>query len=554
MSDQFLQSELATLLEYSNLLKKNRPASAEESMKHIIAEEKNLIARINRIKELDSILETEPEGGVSSVTEQIQKQTKEEEKQFVIKKVSFFTYFFSIRKVLVSLCKDSSILISKLFGFRFQISDETFSLLEEIRSNILNHILAILQKILENGWKLLEPYHYNHFYILHHFLNNFIKNFILDQKNISRNITFIDSFAKEFLTLLENKKRLQAMREGVYIYYGNKENEEMVQFLLFLEGIFDKRKKFSLLNYVLVTYSVHYRHPISLEEMLEAKGVADIPETKYLAIQKVKYLMMDYLEKLKAKQSMNEKKLFYLKHIEEDKPDLIEDFIKENASERFKLEFFAADLLKSAEDFVSAFLKYSKLILIGEVVVEKDNQKIKATIFKDVWDAQISRLNSLLKEISYQKETYKYLFITLETYEKFIEQNKHLESEKDEKFCVLVDKVVLEMYQFFETIVQILYNDYHLTYNESKDVVLEKLKTRDKAIVETESIRFLPYATYKTQKYDETVFNILTRLAVISGTFLNIIGYVKTLERLKEKNSLIESSKRNLEQIMKISS
>lgn len=101
---------------------------------------------------------------------------------------------------------------------------------------------------------------------------------------------------------------------------------------------------------------------------------------------------------------------------------------------------------------------------------------------------------------------------------------------------------------------QILYNDYHLTYNESKDVVFEKLKTRDKTIVETESIRFLPYATYKAKKYDDTIFNILTRLATISGTFLHVIGYIKVEERLKEKNSLIESSKRNLEQIMKISS
>ena len=167
-------------------------------------------------------------------------------------------------------------------------------------------------------------------------------------------------------------------------------------------------------------------------------------------------------------------------------------------------------------------------------------------IFKDIWEVQIARLESLLKEISYQRETYKYLFITLETYEKFVEQNKHLESEKDEKFCALIDKVVFEIQHFFEVMVQILYNDYHLTYNETQDMIFEKLKTRDKSIVETESVRFLPYAGYQVKKYEDTVQSILSRIAAVAGTFLFICRQRKIRDRLREKLPLWKPAKETL--------
>ena len=104
-----------------------------------------------------------------------------------------------------------------------------------------------------------------------------------------------------------------------------------------------------------MNYSVYFRQPLTLDDMIRVKGVQEIPETRYLVIQKVKYLMMDYIEKLKAKQAINEKKLFFLKHVQDDNPKILENFIREHYSDKFKLEFFAADLLKSGEDFVQLF-------------------------------------------------------------------------------------------------------------------------------------------------------------------------------------------------------
>ena len=62
MSDQFFQGELATLLEYSSLLKKSRSPQAEEREAHYYG--RKYCGRINRIKDLDALSETEPEGGI----------------------------------------------------------------------------------------------------------------------------------------------------------------------------------------------------------------------------------------------------------------------------------------------------------------------------------------------------------------------------------------------------------------------------------------------------------------------------------------------------------
>jgi hypothetical protein len=170
-----------------------------------------------------------------------------------------------------------------------------------------------------------------------------------------------------------------------------------------------------------------------------------------------------------------------------------------------------------------------------------------------IWESTVTRLESLFQEVDYQRETHKYLFITLSTYDQFKNQNGHLESEKDEKLCTLIEKLTEEFSNFFEVMTQILYHHYYLTYYEEKENIFDKLKTRNKPIAETETERFIPFSDYQVKEYnDENVLEILTYANTAVGTFLHILGQSKVLDRLREKNSLMEVSKSNLDQILRL--
>lgn len=549
--EDYFRNELATLLEYSKILKIKRPPKAEVEVQHVLSTEQNIIARINQIKEIDSRYQAEPVPEELPLPEDMLSVINPEP---TLKKPSWFTYLVSFRKFLLRLCHENSVLIPKFLGFKFYVSDEALALLDEIRANTCQTILPILTQILEKGWKVLSPGVYNVFYTLYQFLNNFYQRYGANRKNLNKNFDFVESFSPNLLTLLSNKRYLQDIREGIYIFFSNKESDEMASFLLFIEGIMDRQKKFSLLNFVLMIYSAYYRQPITLDALLDAKPIDEIIESSYKTIPKAKNHLQKYLKTLRAKQKINDKKLFFLKHIYDEDPRFLEDFIQKNQNERFKLDFFTTDLLKSTEEFIRAFMNYGEPILTGEMEFEKSGKTEKGIVFKIVWQGFFTRLNSLLQEIAYQRETHKYLFISYSSYEQFHEQNKHLESEKDENFCILIDKSTHIFYDFFESMTEVLYHDFYLTYYEKKEDIFDKLKRRNFPISETESERFVPFSDYHIADYNnETVVDILTKLNAAAGTFLEILSFEKILDKMREKTSLMEVSKNNLEQLVRLS-
>ena len=551
MSDAFFRGELATLLEYDEILKKKRSPLLSEEVQKILLEEKNIIARINKIRELD---EKNPDDGNEIIlTSQDKLIEKVESERTTFKKVSFFHYLFSIRKVLIRMSEDNSILVPKFFGLKFNISDEAITLMEEIRNNALQQHLPTLFKILEKGWQVLDPSLYNLFYYLYQFIGDFARNFFIDKKNIERYYDFLENQCKPLFLLLAQHRYIREIREGIYIFFGNKESDEMLGLLLFIENLLDRKKKFSFINFVVMVYSVHYRTPLSLERLIEIKEVEPVPGTRYLIASKVKPLLGEYLGKIKARQNINEKKLFLLKHIQDENTIIIEKFIQEQINPRFKLELFAADLLNSTKDFVQAFAKYAEPLLISELNFYKPKDMQRGFLFRNVWEEYLNRVKELQNEINYQRDAYKYLFITLDTYEDYMLHHKHVKSEKDEKLCKLVSASSKILLEFFEIMVQLLYNDYKLTYNASREEIFDKLKTRNRPITESSMERFFPFSSYKIKGYgEETVFVVMSQLTALAGTFLYLIQEQKILGKMDEKNILMEESKRNIETIMRL--
>ena len=552
MDEKFYRNELSTLFEYSHLFKKERSKAAEQEVKKILEHEKNIIARINKIKEIDNlyekILQEKPKEGFEQEEREELKKIKPK-----LKKTSFFQYFFHFRKKIIHMANETSIVVPKFWGLSYQISEESVSLLKEVKSNAIIQILPILYKVLEKGWKILSPEVYNLFFYLHEFLRNFVKNFIVDKKNLHKNILFIESFEQEYLTIMSNREYIRSIREGIYLFYGNQENEEMLSFLLFIQAVFDKNKKFSFINFILMLYTVSYHQVIDVNKIIDIKDIKEVDITRYLFIPKIKPEVEQYVEKIKEKQKVSEKKLFYLKHILDENNNIIAEFINEKLNPRFKIEFFSADLISACHEFLTAFLNYSKPLLISEVTVFKDGDVKRAQIFSIVWEPLVSKMEELKQEIHYQREAYKYLFITLSTYHQYILQNRHVSSEKDEKFCLLVSRLEELLFEFFETMVNFIYIDYNLTYNCSKEEIFDKLKTRNNPINNKQFEKFIPYSDYKIQaEEEEKVLEKMTKIVTLAGTFLSILGNEKISEKLKEKNMLVEESKRNIERLMRI--
>lgn len=553
MSDKFFQNELATMLEYSDLLKRERCEEAQKEIQELFTQEANIVGRINSIKQIDEqYQDTKPTRSNDLIQiDDLDQETFDRPRK--LKKVSFFSYLFSIRSKLLRLCKHNTILEAKMMGFRFNLSNQTLALLEEIKGNMMERITPIISNIILNGWKILPPKTYNIFFYLNIFLERFTLNFILDKKSINKNFRFIESFSKYYFSLLSQNKYLQEIREGIYRFYANKENDDMESLLLFFEAVTDRRKTFSLLNYILMIYSAFYRQPIDLEKVFELKDLPPIADTAYLTDQKVRYMLQDYLVQLQNKQKQNERKLLFLSHVHDEKPSSLEEFIKRNHDPKFSFDYFSTDLLKSSVTFANAFLRYSEAILVGEVTVLKEEREVRTIIFKTVWDVFIDRLKSSISEIEYQKDSHKYLFVTMSSFEKFLDQGKHLESEKDEKLCQLVLQLRDLFFSYFSTIAKIIYNDYALTHHEKKEEIFDKLKVRNNPIVDRESERLIPFATNTVKEYKgQSVLSVLKDTSAAAGTFLYILHEPQIYDRLAEKSSIIQSSNTTLESILRL--
>ena len=149
-------------------------------------------------------------------------------------------------------------------------------------------------------------------------------------------------------------------------------------------------------------------------------------------------------------------------------------------------------------------------------------------------------------EINYIKENYKFLLVPLSKYNEYIKQGKKLESEKDEKICSLVDSVVKNIYDIFETLITILYNHHKTLYEETN--IVDKIKTKTTPLSDITKEGFLPYYDYTPKEYNnENVWDIVSKLALVSGNFLYKIGHPKIIEEVNAKESIITSVKSNIE-------
>jgi hypothetical protein len=340
----------------------------------------------------------------------------------------------------------------------------------------------------------------------------------------------------------------------VYLIFKKSQHENALNFLMFIENLLDKKKPFSFYNYIRMVYSLHYRRKISEKKIQESLGIEKILTDHYLTSHKIRQKIKDYLSVLKKKQEIQEKTLFFLKHVQDENPYFVEDFIQKYDDPNFKLNQAKVDAAQSLLDFCKAFGKFGKPVLTEKVQVYNSEEREEALLFSMVWNEFISFLEAFVEEIQRLRKASKYISIPLDIYQKFLEQNRRLSSEKEELICGLMEKVLTELFEFFEGMNNILYNDYQITYTENREKKVEKFETRKVPVSNPDGERFIPYSDYYVDGYEGlTVMQILIKITSVTGTFLHTLEYPAIRNRLKHKEMLLEENKKQITQIMKLS-
>lgn len=526
-----------------------RSPEAARLVKEVIENEENIATVIARIHQIDKDFQKNPP--VSKKRESTLESV--EKKPVSIKKTPFIKYFFSERREIIQRSYEIAFYEPRYFGLTFHLSEEGVGYLQEILEKALNFVLPLLKKILEESWQVLEPHRYNGFYYLHQALRNFCSKFIIDRRSIKRNLELATGFDEDLLMLLQHAKYLRYIKEGIYLYFANNESQEMVNLMVFIENLLDKKRHFSLTNYLLMTYSIFYRTNFSLKKIISLKDLEEMEEARFLTTQKVRYIMQKSLQQIKSSLESNERRLFPLQYIQQDHPSYIGDFYRERFQKEFNENFLEKDLLGAVSVFIDCFVKYGQKILTQEVDLKKEELLIKTPIFIRIWDDFIKSLKRIRADIKHFQEKFGHFFLKFEVYWEMKSGSPQINPTKEEDMSRLVDQAVDEFFSFFSSFSALLYNDYILTNQINQEDVFVKLETRKTPINTLAGQTFIPFADFFPDSYaGESVLEILSNLSSLAGTFLYVMGHKDIREQLEKKPRLMDENRRYIARLVKL--
>ena len=545
-------NSLTTLLEYNQLVKKERNIEAGLEVVKILLTEKAIEDILTAIKEIDARYEQKKEEtGIREKSAKQEKQEKRKKSRARLQKLPFLAFIFQTRSAIARYCRDIGLAKPRFFGLFYHLTNDATRLLRDIIDNVLTQVLPVTENIIENGWKILEPKKYNVFYFLNSFLNTFSHRIVFEKKDISMNLKFVRSFADDYFTLLNNPESINLLKEGILFIYGTG-NENAGNAIKVMDTLFERKKRLSLYNYIFSLYAIHYRRIITLENVIASRNIGDIPDLRYLTTPRVKYLIQTYCDKIKSEQSINESKLFFMKYIHDGETEIVTDFILLYHNPRFKSDFFKENIIESCDGFLNALIKYSLPFLFEPLNLFTDKNSITTVIFENIWDTFLKKLNKYLTELQHLKNELK-AHITFEVYKKFFHEKKPLESEKIEKTCLFIREIHDELCDFYKIFNRLQYNDYRLTYTEDKDLLLHILETKEQTYRDIQRERFIPWSNYKAAEYDGvTVSVIMEKITALTGTFLNIFEYEEITRPLKDRDRLMSENKKNMETLIRL--
>ncbi len=543
MFNNFDDSAIDCLLKFNSLLRKKRSKKADDEIQLLLKVEDNIAMIVQKIEEIDK-------RNFNNVVDDQQEIPKKSNRKVINKKSLLYFLFYSRRNIM-NFAKDTGVLVPSFFGLKYRLSEESVVFLESLFNESNGKYLLLLNKILNNGWEILDPLPYNTVYSYAVFNNIFVKKFNIDRDNISTNYDFIEAFNEEYLKYYLDTKYIPILEGAVVSYFGYNSSEDINLLLNFIRNSFSHKSKISLKNFILCTYSVYYREKLSLDDIIDSKNINPIEEEKFITNNKIRSQIQDYVNQIKSKMETMENKIFMVKYIKTENNNEIDSFIKNKYSPSFHFDYFKNDLIESCYAFLYSFINYSRTLLKNENYLIKDNEKKTVFIFTGVWDSFIENCDKFITDLSYMKHdtTHK---VTLILLEKFLKNNKQLESQKEEKSCTLIHEVVMSLFVFFSGIIKLLYNDYRLTNYEDRENIISNIEMKTRPVTSLDGVpRFIPYSDYISDKYGETVLSILNKSAGLCGTFLYHINHPDVIAAVKNKDNIIEDYQKSINRLMK---
>lgn len=530
--DKNFISSLELLLDYNEILKYKKSKFLQEKFSFFFEQDYDTLEIISLLKKLDK-------DDLHFIAQSSNLKTEDTEFIRTIERPVFIKSSFG---ELRQLLKDSFFFKTEFLGFTFTLKDEGFFFLKELKRNIVNFVLPLTKKILENSWKLLKPSQYNLFYVLYDFFNDFLNRFQNFNESLENSFLFLEGISDNFLRVLYDKESLKMIKESIILLL-DENNDETIDFLFFIDNLLKEGLKASLTTYMLEFYSIFYRKKISLKDLFEKKSIEAISTDKYFTTYKVDILKKQYLKDLIKIQKQQEKSLFSLKYLQAD-ASKIEEFIKRESS--IEILFTNENFLEMIIAFSKSYLNYFKPVFMGKIDISNNGTIEKVVIFKKVWDSSFKVLESYvskLEQISADEIEY-----TLKDYQGFIEA-KRSGITKD-KISICIQNIIWELLLIFDILLNFIYVNYSLIFTEDQKQLLSLLQLRHFPISERNSERLIPYVDFLALDYNKTIREILDDATALLGNFLLLSEERVVLEKLKIKEKLFEKNKSNIRKIL----
>ncbi len=583
---QKLKNDLKDYFKFVALVQQKRSLKSTRLIEEYIKNESDITHRIHFIEELDRE-EPYSSRAESDVTTDDIKKAKQRlsAKKQLLKPTSFLNYIFSTRKLVKSFADRTNIIISHVFSLR--TTGESEFHYKKIINESTNLLMKPLNYLVEHGWEKLDRRSYNVVVTFNKFIRLFVQ-----MGNIFRHddhkFTFkeLEQYIHLYLQVVSKKSNVEILKEAFY---------EILFFVPSYKALFREMVKLvneinntesrglCFFNIILGLFMVRYRRFVRMNEIINHYNIQDIDDSHYDFNPKIAQYIKDTLNTMEHKYKEAEKRLFFLRFLEESisfrmeptnpvfplfgkvyysehlkYPKTVFDLRKENSIDNLDfMETFPSNITGPMSQFINGYLRVYGKFLRGQATLQyKDGSKQPRSIFKDwIFASELEKLQQSHNDLENLKASNAYFSIPLKTYTQY-NKTKKTELEREEKLCSIMESISNAFYSIAEMISTILYNHFS-AQNLKGEEIFSAATSQDKPIEKISSDpRLLPFAMHSVvdDNYlqNQLVHSIFNEIIVFTLNFTMLLEHTTLRKRLSEKQKYISQTEEYLNMKSKI--
>ncbi len=583
---QKLKNDLKDYFKFVALVQQKRSLRSVRLIEEYIKNEPDITHRIHFIEELDreEQFASKAEPGVGQEDIKKAKQALSGKKQ-TLSPTSFLNYIFTTRKLVKSFADRTNIIISRLFSLR--TTGESEFHYKKIVSDATSLLMKPLNYLVENGWEKLDRRSYNVVVTY----NKFIR-LLVQMGNIFRHndhkFTFkeLEQYIHLYLQVVSKRANVEILKEAFYeiLFFVPSYKTHFREMVKLVNDINNTESRgLCFFNIILGLFMVRYRRFVRMGEILNHYSIQDIDDSHYDFNPKIAQYIKDTLDTMKHKYREAEKRLFFLRFLEENisfsmeptnpvfplfgkvyysehlkYPKTVFDLRKENTIESLDfMETFPSNISGPMSQFIGGYLRVYGKFLRGQATLQyKEGPKQSRSIFKDwIFASELEKLQRLYHDLENLKASNAYFSIPLKTYLLY-NRTKKTELEREEKLCSILEGISSAFYSIAEMISIILYGHFSAQTLKGEEI-FSAAATQDKPIEKlTSDPRLLPFAMHSVVDDDylqnQLVHSIFNEIMVFTLNFAMLLENTPLRKRFTEKQKYISQTEEYLNMKSKI--